>query len=744
MSAGQVEIKITADATEAQKSIKQLSTSVDELSGKESSLGSSSGTDALNSSLSTAAATAAGTATAMDDVASGAGAAEGAADSLSAASANLDTSMGTLKTSVEGVGTKLSSAFKVGATAAVAGIGAITTKATEAFADYEQLVGGVETLFGSSSDKLMEYAESAYTTAGLSANEYMEQSTSFAASLISSLGGDTDAAVEAANTAMVDMSDNANKMGTDVECIQDAYQGFAKQNYTMLDNLKLGYGGTKTEMERLISDANEIAVANGEAGDLTIDSYADVVEAIHIVQTEMGITGTTSEEAATTIQGSVSSMQAAWENWLTALGSEDMDVGEYTDKLLESIGTVLENVEPAVLEVLESLISALPGVVTGLRDELSELIASAIADAWNDAAESLGESLGIELPELNSEDLTGGIQGLLTALAGLALGILAVGAAVTIYNAAMSLAALATSAYEIATNLAKVAQAAFNVVMNANPMVLIATIIAAVVAAIVIFIATNDELREKVQEVFTKVGNKISEVVKGAKSALTTLVDKVKGIPKSFKEFVTNVIANIKSLPSKLKEKAKEAGTALVNALKDKITSAVNTVKGLPNKAKNALGTLTSTLKQKGKDLIAGFIQGVKDKISTLGDTIKGVASTAKSTICKALGINSPSKVFMEYGRYTIDGYVQGVKSSLSSVKNTMGLVSDMSTLDVTHSLGASYPAYAAAASGATYNTNKGTNIYVDGIQASPDSQLYSLLGNVVDAAKITNKRRRV
>ena len=202
----------------------------------------------------------------------------------------------------------------VGVTAAATAIGTIGTKAIQAYADYEQLVGGVETLFKDSQDKVMEYANNAYKTAGLSANEYMETVTSFSASLLQSLDGDTSASAEKANLALTDMSDNANKMGTDMTSIQNAYQGFAKANYTMLDNLKLGYGGTQAEMQRLLEDAEKISGIKYD-----ISSYADIVDAIHVVQTEMGITGTTAKEAASTIQGSFGMVKAAWQNLVTGL-----------------------------------------------------------------------------------------------------------------------------------------------------------------------------------------------------------------------------------------------------------------------------------------------------------------------------------------------------------------------------------------------------------------------------------------
>ena len=279
------------------------------------------------------------------------------------------------------IGTAAGAGMKIaakGATVAAGAIATLSTMAVKTYADYEQLVGGVETLFGAGGKSLVEYvntvgkyspeitkqyndlmaaqnkvmsdADEAYKTAGLSANDYMETVTSFAAALNSSLGGNTQKSAEYANMAVVDMADNANKMGSSMESIQNAYQGFAKQNYTMLDNLKLGYGGTKTEMERLLADASKIS---GKKFDLS--SYADVVEAIHTIQTEMGITGTTAEEAEHTISGSVNAMKAAWTNWLTGLGNSKADIKKLTTQLVDSAKTVFSNVMPVVSQVLTTL-----------------------------------------------------------------------------------------------------------------------------------------------------------------------------------------------------------------------------------------------------------------------------------------------------------------------------------------------------------------------------------------------------
>lgn len=252
----------------------------------------------------------------------------------------------------------LATAAKIGG-AAIAAAGAaavaITKQAVENYGEYEQLVGGVETLFKSSADTVMQYAANAYQTAGMSANEYMTTVTAFSASLLQSMGGDTAAAAEKANLAITDMSDNANKMGSSMESIQNAYSGFAKQNYTMLDNLKLGYGGTKEEMQRLLDDANALNAAQGNYTNYTINSYADIVDAIHTVQTEMGITGTTQLEASTTIQGSIASMKAAYDNFITGLGDENADMSELITNLLGSTATVAENLLPVVERILENI-----------------------------------------------------------------------------------------------------------------------------------------------------------------------------------------------------------------------------------------------------------------------------------------------------------------------------------------------------------------------------------------------------
>jgi len=276
-------------------------------------------------------------------------------------------------------GGKWSSAFKK--VLAVAGIGAAVGKALFAGADLQQSIGGIETLYKDSADKMMAYANQAYKTAGVSANDYMQQATSFSAALISSYNGDVNAAADATNQAMIDMADNANKMGTPLESIQMAYQGFAKQNYTMLDNLKLGYGGTKTEMERLLADAEKITGVHYD-----INELGDVYDAIHVIQGELGITGTTAEEAASTISGSIGMMKASWQDLLgnLALGN---DIYPQIEALVESIIAVAKNVIPAVVNI----VTGIPKAIIKHFPEILSAVKQGVKTAVNYVGSNWGE-----------------------------------------------------------------------------------------------------------------------------------------------------------------------------------------------------------------------------------------------------------------------------------------------------------------------------------------------------------------
>ena len=300
------------------------------------------------------------------------------------------------------VGNGLATVAKVGAAALAAAstaMVAVGKASLDAYADYEQLVGGVDTLFKESSGKLQEYASQAFLSAGMSANEYMETATSFSASLLQSLAGDTAKAVEYADMAIRDMSDNANKMGTDISRIQDAYQGFAKQNYTMLDNLKLGYGGTQKEMKRLLQDANRINREHGIYTNYNISNLADIYEAIHVVQEEMGIYGTTAAEAGETITGSLNATKAAWKNLLVGFADDDADLGLLIDNFVSSLTTATKNIVPRLAQILGGVGQALKEIMPVLAEELpgilEELLPGVIAGAGG-----LIKGLVEALPEL--------------------------------------------------------------------------------------------------------------------------------------------------------------------------------------------------------------------------------------------------------------------------------------------------------------------------------------------------------
>lgn len=299
------------------------------------------------------------------------------------------------KSILKGIGVGAAAA----ATAAAAMAVSVAKAAVEGYANYEQLVGGVKTLFKDSADQVQKYASDAYKTAGLSANAYMEQATSFSASLLQGLGGDTKAAADYADKAIIDMADNANKMGTSIESIQNAYQGFAKQNYTMLDNLKLGYGGTRGEMERLIEDANKVKEANGEMANLTIDNFADMVEAIHTIQEEMGIAGTTSDEAATTIQGSIASLKASWENLLVGMADENANMDQLIGQFVESASTAAQNLLPRIEQTLLGVAQLIEKLAPIIIEKLPGMIQT-LLPAFLNAAMQILKALVKALPDI--------------------------------------------------------------------------------------------------------------------------------------------------------------------------------------------------------------------------------------------------------------------------------------------------------------------------------------------------------
>lgn len=259
-------------------------------------------------------------------------------------------------------------------TAGAAAVSALTTLAVNSYADYEQLVGGVETLYKDSAAKVQQYAADAYKTSGMTANEYMTTATSYAAALVSSLGGDTEQAAELSNMAVSDMADNWNKFGSSADSVQAAYNGFAKGQFQLLDNLKLGYGGTKQEMQRLLDDANKLNAAQGKYTDYSIDSFSDIILAIHDIQTEYDITGTTAKEASTTISGSLSAAKAAWENLVTGVADDNANFGQLISNFVDSATTAASNIIPRVEVALNGAAKLIESLVPPIMAELPILI----------------------------------------------------------------------------------------------------------------------------------------------------------------------------------------------------------------------------------------------------------------------------------------------------------------------------------------------------------------------------------
>lgn len=305
--------------------------------------------------------------------------------------------------------------------AAATGIGAVVKQSVAAYGEYEQLVGGVETLFGDAAGKVLADSERAFTEAGMSMNQYMETSIQSAASLINSLGGDQAKAAELMNVSIKDMADNVNKMGTSMEAVQFAYRGFSRGNFTMLDNLALGFAGTKQGMQDLLKKANEINKAHGKMSDYAIDSYADIVEAIHVVQEEMGITGTTAAEAADTIQGSAASVKAAWQNLVTGLGNKNADLKKLSKNLVDAVGTTAKNLIPVIRQSLDGIGAALQELAPVLTDALGDLITDVAPDLVKSAI-SLVKTIGKTLVD-NADNIIDAADEIIDAfLSGFVLG----------------------------------------------------------------------------------------------------------------------------------------------------------------------------------------------------------------------------------------------------------------------------------------------------------------------------------
>lgn len=641
--------------------------------------------------------------------------------------------IGAARSALSSIGGAAATAGKLavaGFTAITGSVSAIGGAALSAYADYEQLAGGVDTLFGSSASTLKGYADEAYRTAGMSANQYMTQATSFAASLVQSVGGDTAKAAEYANMAMIDMSDNVNKMGSDMQSVQDAYQGFAKQNFTMLDNLKLGYGGTKEEMQRLIADANKLRAEQGKTADLTIDSYADIVEAIHTVQEEMGITGTTAKEASTTISGSIGMAKAAWTNFLTGLGRDDVDFSQLTTQLLESIGAVATNVAPRVAIIGKAIVDAFPAVLSGLGSVLAPIVSEALATAWNIAAQGLS-GLGINLPPVDASQFMAAFQQVgafvTTVIDGIKSAISTVSSAfapaVAAIQSAMApviaqvasvlmpaLTALGTALGNLAAAVLPVISAAIQAIAPVlatviGAVVSLATTIATALAPVINNLALLIQaVLPVIQQLFTEWGSAIQAVVSSAFSFIESIVSTVMN---AISAVISTVLAlingdwagvwnGIQSLASAVWNGIGGIVSAGANLIQTVISSALSLIQSIWNAAWNAVTSFFSSIWEGLKGAARDGVDAVYNTVVGIKDRVVGFFTGAGSWL-------------VDSGKALLQGFADGVMGAVGWVGDQIS-----GALSTIRGLFPFSPAKEGPFSGHGYTTYSGKALMVD------------------------------
>lgn len=545
----------------------------------------------------------------------------------------------------------LATAAKVGAaalTAAATGMAALTKASIDQYAEYEQLVGGVDTLFKTASDKVQEYAANAYKTAGMSANEYMDTVTSFSASLLQSLGGDTEKAAQKADQAITDMADNANKMGTGMEMIQNAYQGFAKQNYTMLDNLKLGYGGTKEEMERLLADAEKLS---GQKFD--ISSYSDIVDAIHVVQTEMGITGTTAKEAASTIQGSVSAAKSAWSNLITGIAADNADLDTLIGNFVSSVETAAGNIIPRVSVMLGGIsqlvtsasTTIIPMVITTITDNMPALLQAAVA-----LVGALGQGIIDSLPAITQAAIdilfflaNGLIENLPTLIDGIVQVTLTI---VQMLTSPDFLTQLIETAILLIMTLAQGLIDAIPQLIVAVPMI-IGNLLAAIIVELPNIIQMGIDL------LFALIDGIIKCIPELVAAVPTLIIALVNGIVNNLDKIILAAPQIIVSLI-----------TGIIGAIPELIAAVPRVIAAIADTIRNYdWGGIGRNIVQGLKDGIAGMWDNIKDWFNEKVNSLVG-------GVKRILGIHSPSKVFAGIGGFMAEGLGEGFSDEFASVKN--------------------------------------------------------------------------
>lgn len=622
-----------------------------------------------------------------------------------------------------GLGEKLKSGLATAGKVAVAGvaagataIGALGTKAVTAYADYEQLVGGVETLFKDSQDQVMDYANNAYKTAGLSANEYMETVTSFSASLLQSLDGDTSAAADKANLAITDMSDNANKMGTDMTSIQNAYQGFAKANYTMLDNLKLGYGGTQAEMERLLADAEKISGIKYD-----ISSYADIVDAIHVVQTEMGITGTTAEEAASTIQGSFGMMKSAWQNLVTGMADPDQDLGALVGNFTDSVVIAGNNLIPRIQELLPRIVEATTSLIGTVSEQLPAI-------------------LGTVLPSL-VEGATNLVTGLMAALPSV-LSVLA-DVAPTVINTLVPalielLPQITQTGIDVIVSLAQgIADALPQLIPAATDAIIeIVEVLTSpenlgnlIDAALAIILALVDGLVDATPKLIAAVPNVISNLVTAIIANMPKILEAgveitmaiagglIKALPELIAAIPNLILGIVQGIIDNLPEIIM-AGPKIIAALATGLIEAIpDIVMVIPQLIRSIVDTFLSfDWGSIGKNIVDGIKNGFVNMWNSFKQTVENVFTGLVDGVKSFLGIASPSKVFAGIGGYMAEGLGQGFEKEFSNVKRGIQSQLDFGTMTFGMSSFGHLPALAGAGT-----TNNYYNINADRVKQFND-----------------------
>lgn len=641
------------------------------------------------------------------------------------ASSKVDEVAGSIK---DKLGRAVSAGAKaIGATVAAAGAGALAVgkAALDSYASFEQLEGGIDKLFGTGGKNLEEYAASigtsveeaagkfdalnqahdlvmenaqrAFQTTGQSANEYMEQVSGFSAALVNSLGGDTVAAAEKADIAMRAISDNVNTFGSDVDSVSTAFQGFAKQNYTMLDNLKLGYGGTKTEMERLIADANEWGAANGRASDLSIESFSDVITAIEQIQEKQQIAGTTAREASQTIEGSISATKAAWENFLTELGKEDGDIGARMEELAESAGNVTSNVIPRIEQIADGLAVALPSVVSKgleLGGQAMSSIASGIASAPPGVMTALGEGLASAVTSLSGV-LHTAVQSLVSGEGDTGFVDATVGMLSTVGSAIVEAAPL------LLESVAMLGQFVMQKVVEFLPTLyegmwgLLNMVVETVTSAAPQMLdAAGQFIGQMLDGVVSNLPSIVQAVVDGVLSLidtviqngpqmlvaagefilsiLTAIVTNLPGILAAFVQGVASLIAGVvERVPEMLAAGVQFIGGLLMaigNALPDMLSA----IGDLVRQGIDSVGGFVGDMLSAGANLVQGLIDGILGSIAGVGNALMSGIGGAVDEFMGFLGIASPSKLFKEFGNFTMEGFAIGIEANAEEAERAM------------------------------------------------------------------------